>query len=158
MTKQTPLVQALVAAALTAVLLSGMHIFMGTRPGDPIVFAFIAAMTVIGAVITYIRARATLRASAAGQQSPLMWSYQRIILTFLGLFVYGYAINVLFIQEPGDSIAHALGFGLALGAALVVLAFRKSRQLSTSFWKTLVIVVPIGVGAGVVTWALEKLV
>lgn len=157
MDKLNPVLQGLIGALLVFVLLTAMHVFFGTHPGDPLVYVFIGVLTAISGALTYFRARARLDGSTP-VESILLKSWPRIVLTFLGLVAYSYAIGVLFVQEPGESPARSVSFGITLGAVIIIQMFRKSRQINDSFWKLTGIAMTVGVGSAVLVWAVQKLV
>jgi hypothetical protein len=158
MDKRTPFVQGLAGAALAAVLLVAFQVFLGTRPAGPVIYAFIALLAIVAGVLSYVRAAAKLRGPVNGHDSPLVRTPFRTALSFLGIVLYGYAFNRLFVTEPGDSQVQAMVTAIVLAATLVVLMYRRSRRLDTSFWKILAGAVAMGVCGGVLTWALRKFV
>jgi len=158
MQKQPPLIQAIAWALLAVIVFSAIHFASGTRAGDPLVYAFIAIVALTGFILTLVRAQATLHPEKYEGQGKFLQSYPFLALTFVLLAVFGYVFNVLFIREPGDSMNGGLAPGLAIGATIVVLNWRRSRRIADSFWKMLAITGSIAVASAVVRWAMVKLV
>ena len=158
MNKQPPIVQALASALLAAVMLSAVHVFARTRPGDPHVYAFIAVVAVSSFILTFIRSTAILEPERYKGHGRFLQSRWFLVLTFLALMIYGVAFSILFTLEPGESRIHGLGLALAPSAVITILLFRRSRRLANAFWPTFAMVITIAIASAGVAWALERYV
>ena len=158
MDRQPPLVQAITSALLVAAMLTAVHFFSGTRPGDPLVYAFIVVVAITGFILTFIRARAIKDPARYEGQGKFLQTNSFLALTFVALLAYGTAFSALFTLEPGESLSHGLGLALAPSIVILILLYRKAHRIVKPFWQTFALVITVAVASAGVTWALEKFV